>query len=266
MRTSESMLGRLKMAARTASWPGIVMALAIWEIAPRLELVPSSFVPPASHVLAEFVAMLVTAPFWTDVQSTMLAWAVGLLLAMVAAVAAGILIGSNVYAYRATRFLIEFLRPIPAVALIPLAVLIFGITTDMKVFLVVFATFWPILFQAVYGVRETDSVARDTARSFGFTRAEVFWHVTLPSAAPSIATGVRLASALAIVIAVTAELIAGGPGLGTAILAAQSAGSSVRMYALIFAAGLLSYITGSIIVALERRLLRWHPSHRKAIA
>lgn len=258
-------MSRLGKAARKTSWPGIIMALAIWEVAPRTGLVPSSYVPPASQVLADFGTILVTAAFWANVQSTMLAWAVGLLIAVVGAVAAGVLIGSNIYAYRATRFLIEFLRPIPAVALIPLAVLVFGITTDMKVFLVVFATFWPILFQAVYGVRETDSVARDTARAFGFSRLEVFWHVTLPSAAPSIATGVRLASALAIVIAVTAELVAGGPGLGTAILAAQSAGSNVRMYALIFAAGLLSYIVGSAIVAIERRLLRWHTSQREVL-
>lgn len=266
MRIPQTKLLRLGAAGRAFSWPGIVMALAIWEFAPRLNLVPSGYIPPASSVLADFASILKTNAFWDDVGSTMLAWAVGMWIAVIAAVAAGMLIGSNKYAYRATRFLIEFLRPIPAVALIPLAVLIFGITTEMKVFLVVFATFWPILFQAVYGVRETDAVARDTARSFGFSRAEIFWHVTLPSAAPSIATGIRLASALAIVIAVTAELISGGPGLGTAILAAQSAGSNVRMYALIFAAGLLSYIVGTLIVVIERRLLRWHPSHRKAVA
>jgi ABC-type nitrate/sulfonate/bicarbonate transport system permease component len=254
--------GRRTVDRLLSQLPGIVVAIVVWELVSRSGLVPSRYVPPFSEVLPQLLNEVQGAQFWPGVGSTLASWAVGLAIALAVGVPFGVLIGSNAYAYRATRFVLEFLRPIPAVALIPLAVMVFGISEQMKVFLVVFATLWPITIQTVYGVREVDPVARDTARSFGLNRREVFVYVTMPTAAPSIATGIRLASALAIVIAVTAELVAGAPGLGSQILLAQSSGSSVRLYALILAAGLLSYALSTALEAVERRVLRWHTSYR----
>lgn len=247
----------------TSQLAGIILALVVWEFVPRAGLVPQRYIPPFTTVLPEFVAALGRGEFWIAAGNTLSAWAVGLSIGLVVGVLLGVVIGASAAAYRATRFVLEFLRPIPSVALIPLAVLLFGIDGQMKISLVTFATVWPILIQTVYGVRELDPVARDTARSFGYSRWDVFRHVTLPTAAPSIATGIRIASALAIVIAVTAELITGVSGLGAEVLFAQSAGSSVRLYALIFAIGIVSYALSQAIEAVERRLLRWHVSFRK---
>ncbi|WP_459969713.1 ABC transporter permease [Nocardioides pyridinolyticus] len=246
----------------TSQLSGIILAFVVWELVPRIGLVPKRYIPPFTEVLPEFFAELGRAEFWVATGNTLWAWAVGLGIGVVTGVLIGVLIGSSAAAYRATRFVLEFLRPIPSVALIPLAVLLFGINGHMKISLVIFATVWPILIQTVYGVRELDPVARDTARSFGYSRWDVFSHVTLPTAAPSIATGIRIASALAIVIAVTAELITGVPGLGAEVLFAQSAGSSVRLYALILAIGIVSYALSQVIEAVERRLLCWHVSFR----
>ncbi|WP_416954396.1 ABC transporter permease [Nocardioides sp. T5] len=242
---------------------GIILAFVVWEVVPRIGLVPQRYIPPFTEVLPQFVTELGRAEFWVAAGNTLWAWAIGLGIGAVVGVLIGVVIGSSAAAYRATRFVLEFLRPIPSVALIPLAVLLFGINGQMKVSLVIFATVWPILIQTVYGVRELDPVARDTARSFGYSGWDVFWHVTLPTAAPSIATGIRIASALAVVIAVTAELITGVSGLGAEVLFAQSAGSSVRLYALILAIGIVSYALSQVIEAVERRLLRWHVSFRK---
>jgi ABC-type nitrate/sulfonate/bicarbonate transport system permease component len=242
---------------------GIVLAFLVWELVPRVGLVPQRYVPPFSTVLPEFVSELGRGEFWVATANTLSAWAVGLSAGVVFGVGIGVAIGSSPAAYKATRFVLEFLRPIPSVALIPLAVLLFGINGQMKVSLVIFATVWPILIQTVYGVRELDPVARDTARSFGYSRWEVFTRVTLPTAAPSIVTGIRIASALAIVVAVTAELVTGVTGLGAEVLFAQSAGSSVRLYALILAVGIVSYALSQVIEAAERRLLCWHVSFRK---
>ncbi|WP_324274917.1 ABC transporter permease [Blastococcus brunescens] len=112
-------------------------------------------------------------------------WAIGLGISILLAAPLGVLIGSNAYLDRATRATVEFLRPVPSVALLPLAILVLGISMDMKIFLVAFATFWPILVQAIYGVQDVDPVARDTARSFGVGRVAIFFRVTLPSAAPT---------------------------------------------------------------------------------
>ncbi len=243
---------------------GTLMGLALWEALPRLGVLPAEHIPPASQVLIALAGLLITGKFWGDVLATMQGWAVGLLISTVVAVPLGLLIGANEYLYRATKAIVEFLRPIPSVALIPLAILVYGITFPMKVFLVTFATFWPILIQSIYGVQDVDPVARDTARSFGLGRLTTFLRVTLPSASPYVATGLRLASSLALILAITAELVAGVPGLGKSILIAQSGGNSAVMYALIVATGLLGYGLSALFSRGEKRVLRWHASQRKA--
>ena len=121
---------------------------------------------------------------WKAVGNTLQGWAIGLGLAIVLGVPAGILIGSSRWAYRALRVPIEFLRPIPSVALIPLAVLVYGTGLESKVFLATFAWFWPMLIQTIYGVQDVDPVATDTARAFGLGRRSRLWRVTLPERGP----------------------------------------------------------------------------------
>lgn len=264
--------GRLGKSLRGAlggianGWMGVAAALALWELLPRVGILPRESIPPASVVIPEMFDLLGQHSFWIDVGGTLSAWAVGMSISICVAVPLGLLIGVNPYLYRATRAAVEFLRPIPSVALIPLAILVYGITFDMKVFLVTFATFWPLLIQSIYGVQDVDPVARDTARSFGLGRLVVFFKVTLPSAAPYIATGLRLASALAIILAITAELVAGVPGLGRSILLAQSAGANDLMYALILVTGLLSYGLSAALRRTEHHVLRWHQSHREELS
>jgi len=160
--------------------------------------------------------------------------------------------------------LIEFLRPVPSVALIPLAILIYGTGMETKVFLAAFAAFWQLLVQVLYGVQDVDPVATDTARSFGFSRAQRLFRVTLPSATPYIATGLRIASAVSLILVVTAELVIGAAGLGQEINLARSGGNVELMYALILATGVLGLVLNTIFVRAERYFLRWHPSQRMA--
>ena len=181
-----------------------------------------------------------------------------------AGVPVGLLVGSSRWAYRALRVPIEFLRPIPSVALIPLAVLIYGTGLESKVFLAAFASFWPLLIQTIYGVQDVDPVATDTARSFGLGRLARLYRVTVPSAVPYIATGIRISSAVALILAVTAELVIGSDGLGQAINLARSGGNIDLMYALIIATGLLGWVLNIGATAIERRVLHWHPSQRGA--
>jgi ABC-type nitrate/sulfonate/bicarbonate transport system permease component len=187
-------------------------------------------------------------------------------IASAVAIPLGIVVGSAPLLYRALRVLIEFLRPIPSVALIPLAILVYGTGMQSKVFLIVFASFWPLLVQTLYGVQDVDPVAQDTARSFGSPRSQRLLRVTLPSSVPYIATGLRLASTTALILAVTAELVIGSPGLGREINLAQSAGAADQMYALIIVTGLLGWGLNALFGRGERRVLHWHPSHRPGSA
>jgi ABC-type nitrate/sulfonate/bicarbonate transport system permease component len=240
----------------------VALLLVLWELVVQAGLVSETSIPPASGALGELVTQLGESAFWSAVGSTLEGWALGLGIAVALGIPLGLLIGSSRWTYRALRAPIEFLRPIPSVALIPLAVLIYGQGLESKVFLAAFASFWPMLIQTIYGVQDVDPVATDTARSFGLGRLERMWRITVPSAVPYIATGIRISSAVALILAVTAELVIGAAGLGREINVARSGGNLDVMYALIVATGLLGWLLNLTTTAGERRVLHWHPSQR----
>jgi ABC-type nitrate/sulfonate/bicarbonate transport system permease component len=244
----------------------IVAALGLWELVTRTGVLPQRHVPTMTDTVAELFELLGTEDFWTAVGNTLQGWALGLGIAIALAVPLGIVIGSAPLLHRSLRFVIEFLRPIPSVALIPLAVLVYGTGLESKVFLAAFASFWPLLVQTLYGVRDLDPVATDTARAFGLGRAARLWRIKLPSAAPYIATGIRISSSVALILAITAELVIGSAGLGRAINVARSGGAAELMYALILATGILGWLLNVAAARAERRVLRWHPAHRMAVA
>jgi ABC-type nitrate/sulfonate/bicarbonate transport system permease component len=244
----------------------IVAALGLWELVTRTGLLPQRHVPTMTDTVAELFDLLGTAEFWTAVGNTLQGWALGLGIAIALAVPLGIVIGSAPLLHRSLRFVIEFLRPIPSVALIPLAVLVYGTGLESKVFLAAFASFWPLFVQTLYGVQDVDPVATDTARSFGLGRAERLWRIKLPSAVPYIATGIRISSAVALILSVTAEIVIGSAGLGRAINVARSGGAVELMYALIIATGIIGWLLNIAATRTERRVLHWHPSQRPVTA
>ena len=186
-----------------------------------------------------------------------------LMVAMVLGIVAGVVIGSVPLLRALTASTIEFLRPIPSVALIPLVVLIYGSRPPSALVLVVYASVWQVLVQVLYGVADVDPVVRDTARSYRFSRWTVVRTVVWPTALPYVVTGFRLAAAVALILEVTAELIIGVPGLGRMIGVAQSSGAVAATYALVLVVGLIGVAVNLIARGVERRVLRWHPSARK---
>ncbi len=257
---------RFRVPTTLAPWIAVALVLAVWELLTRTGLLPDRYLPPMSATFAELLSLLGESPFWRAVWNTMQGWALGLGIAVALAVPIGIVIGSTRLLYRATRMVIEFLRPIPSVALIPLAVLIYGTGLESKVFLATFASFWPLLIQTLYGVQDVDPVATDTAHSFGLGRLERLYRVKLPSAVPYIATGVRISSAVALILAVTAELVIGSPGLGQQINVARASGALEIMYALIIVTGMIGWLLNVVATTGEKRVLHWHPSQRETAA
>ncbi|WP_323740994.1 ABC transporter permease [Microbacterium abyssi] len=245
---------------------GVVAFLGLWETVSRLGLVDTRFVPPASEVLVRFGQYVVDRAFWRDVGSTVLSWSLGLLIAVVAATVIGFLIGSSRFLERLTHSTIEFLRPVPSVALIPLAVLLFGTKIQAGLLLIVYAAFWQVLIQVIYGAKDVDPVADATARSYGLSRFQRIRHVTWPTALPYLMTGVRLAAAVALILAITAELIIGTPGLGKQIAETREGGAITSMYALILATGLIGVAINLVARFVERRVLAWHTSVRMDVA
>jgi ABC-type nitrate/sulfonate/bicarbonate transport system permease component len=247
---------------RLLPWASVAGVLVLFDVLPRIGVLPRDHFPPISESLAKLGEQLTEEPFWEAVGNTLEGWALGLGIAAALAIPIGIVIGSSRLLYRAMRGLIEFLRPIPSVALVPLAVLIYGTGLQSKVFLAAFASFWQLLVATLYGVQDVDPVATDTARSFRLSRVQRLFRVTLPSAIPYIATGLRIASAVSLILTVTAELVIGSAGLGREINVARSGGNEELVYALIIATGILGLVLNAVFVRAERRVLHWHPSQR----
>jgi NitT/TauT family transport system permease protein len=249
---------------RTGRWirgvAGLAMLAAVSEILGRAGIVDRSFLPPASAVIARAVGLLGDTVFLADVWSTIRAWAIGLAIAVGGGVPLGLVLGSVPVLNTAVRAIVEFLRPIPSVALIPLVSLILGTGVRTEVTLIVYAATWPVLFNTIYGLQDVDPVARETVRAYGFGRLAVIRMVDLPSAAPFIATGVRLAAAIALILAVGTEILSGfGDGLGVFIAQAQqSVDGTTDVLAGTLWAGTLGLIINLLLVLGERRLFRWH--------
>jgi ABC-type nitrate/sulfonate/bicarbonate transport system permease component len=250
-------------ALGAAGLGGFVLLL---ELLPRTPLVEARYLPPFSEMARALGDELGTAAFWDALGATLRGWATGLGIALAAGVVLGIVIGSTPALRAATASTIEFLRPIPSVALIPLAVLLYGTGMRATLLLVVYASFWQVLVQVLYGVADVDPVARDTARSFRFSRWSRIRTVIWPTALPYVMTGFRLAAAVALILEITGELIIGSPGLGSTIAVAQSSGAVATMYALVLVTGLIGVVVNVAARAVERRVLRWHPSVRGEVS
>jgi len=238
---------------------GLTLFLLL-EALTRAELVNPTYLPPASSVLLTTGQILTDPEFLTNVAGTLVAWAIGMLLAIMIAVPIGLLLGSSWRSYLAATTTIELIRPIPSVALIPLAIIIMGRGLDMRVSLIVFASVWPILFNTVYGIRDVDPLAKETARAFGLSRSDILLRVSLRWASPFIFTGIRISTAIALILAVSTELIAGGgPGIGTWMISQSQTGIPREyLYAGIVVAGLLGLLINAVMGVVERRLFAWH--------
>jgi ABC-type nitrate/sulfonate/bicarbonate transport system permease component len=243
-----------------------VAFLALGEAVPRLGLVKEEYFPPTSRIAGALGTEVTDDAFWTAFGDTLTGWALGLAIAVGAGIVAGVLLSVVPYLREATASTIEFLRPIPSVALIPLAVLLYGTELRSVLLLVVYASFWQVLIQVLYGVQDVDPVAEDTARSYGLGAWTRVRHVLWPTALPYVMTGVRLAAAVALILTITAELVIGAPGLGARIAVAQTSQAVPEMYALIVVAGLLGLLINVGARSVERRALAWHQSVRGEVA
>lgn len=249
---------------RIAPVVGIVIAAAVAEIFPRTGLVSEGALPPLSSILAELARESGDSALWEALGRTVRTTAIGLVAAVAAGLVAGVIIGLVPLLRALTASTVEFLRPIPSVALIPAVVLIFGTGFQSGVVLIVYAGFWQVFVQVLYGIQDIDPVAQDTASSYRFSAWAKIRHVVWPTMLPFVFTGVRLAASVALVLAITGELVIGTPGIGQLISVAQSSGATTEMFALVVLSGVLGVLVNVGFRLAERTALSWHPSIRRS--
>jgi len=244
---------------------GLAAFGVLLEVLPRVGVVSARYLPPTSSILGELFRQAGDRPLWDAVFNTVGTWLIGLAIAVSAAVLLGVVIGSVPLLRALTASTIEFLRPIPSVAWISAAIVLYGPVRAGTLLIAVYAAFWQMLVQVLHGVADVDPVARDTARSYRLgPLARIRW-VTLPTAMPYLATGLRLSATVALILTVTGELFVGTPGLGKEILTAANSDAVPLVYALVVVTGLLGVGANLLFRSVERLALSWHPSVRTEV-
>jgi ABC-type nitrate/sulfonate/bicarbonate transport system permease component len=242
--------------ANLAGWLFLVLLAGLLEACVRLFELSDSVAAP-SATLRALAEELSSGGLSGEMVTTLESYAEGFALAVAVGVVLGVAIGSSRVLLDASTVLIEFLRPIPGVALIPIAIMIFGLGLPMRRFVIAYAALWPIFINTLYGVRSSDRILHDVARTSGVTRLGRLVRVTLPSALPNIATGIRVSASIALLVGVTAEFVTGTAGIGAYMQRQQLAFQLPELYAAVLLVGLLGYAVNAALQAAERRAVFW---------
>ncbi|MQB07949.1 ABC transporter permease subunit [Agrobacterium tumefaciens] len=236
---------------------GFALWLAAWQwITTAGPLAGISGVPTMTAAVGESIRLVSDTRFWQAIGETLVMALSGLAIALVIGIVLGIVTAIWQSANEALDPLVQFLRPIPAVVILPLVLLIFGPTRDLGIFLAAYGAIWPILVQVQVGIRDVDPIAIDTARAMTLPWSRIQTAVVLPSAAPYIMTGVRIGATAALLLSIGAGLLGGSPGLGRLILIAQEAAQSDRAFGLILWSGVIGIIFAFALNIVERAVLR----------
>lgn len=235
----------------------VLLFFAIWEFLPRAGLVNSAFLSPPSAVLAAIVQLAQTGQLGKHVAASLQRSLAGLILAVVAGVALGLLMGVVRRFEAFVDPLLQLFRQVSALALFPVFLLFFGIGEASKIAIIFWAAFWPVLLNTISGVKQVEKLLIHSALSMGASRGFIFFKVILPAAAPSIFTGIQLAGAYSITALVAAEMIGSHAGLGFLTLNSQEIFQIPSMYAGIVLLAVLGLALNYGLALLEKRLTRW---------
>lgn len=244
---------------------GLIAFGGLFEALPRLGVLNADYFPPTSTIAVALFEQAQRVDFWSAFVLTLRTWGAGLAIAVVAGIVLGLIIGTAPLLRALTASTVEFLRPIPSVALIPLVVVLLGTGMESTLVLVVYAAFWQVLVQMLYGVADVDPVASETARSYRLGPWARVRYLVWPTALPYAVTGVRLAASVALILTITGEFFIGTPGLGRQIDIAYTSGAVGSMYALVVVTGLIGVAANLVTRTAERAVLAWHPSVRREV-
>jgi ABC-type nitrate/sulfonate/bicarbonate transport system permease component len=181
----------------------------------------------------------------------------GWFFAGIVGVCAGALVGISSTARSYLQFTLEFVRPLPASAVIPVAISIFGLSSQMAIAVIVFGSIWPTLLSTVYGFAAIDPRLVEVSQCLRMSRMEFIHKIGLPSALPDILSGLRLSLTIALILAVITEMLAAQTGLGTTILLAARSFRSADLFAGIVLLGLIGLLSDNILKAAENYFLVW---------
>jgi NitT/TauT family transport system permease protein len=243
------------------NWLGLIALAAVlllWEASARLNPLLSQYFPSVGAIGESLFDSIIKRALASHLLATLSRFLIAYILAAAIAVTLGVGLGYFRGAYNLAEILIEFLRPMPSVAMIPIAILILGIGSPMIIAVTVYATVWPILINTIDGVRSVESTLIETGRTFGLGGWRILRTIVLPAALPHIVTGLRISVAIALILVTTGEMVVGGSGLGFFILDEERSLRSSNMYAGIALVGIVGYGLNRLFLFFESRVMAWH--------
>lgn len=236
---------------------GVVLAIAAYGVAHAVGLLPQKSTPSLAELAGSWAQGIADLSLVTASLSTLQATAQGLLIAFLIGVPIGFANGLLRSVDRLTGVAVEFMRPVPAVALIPVAIVLFGTGISMQVFLVVTACVWPLMISAKQAVQSIEPLWPQVARVSGHGRASGLLRVVLPASIPGLITGLRTSAAIGLIVAVAGGLLTGSPGLGASLATAQNKADAAAAFAAMVMAGLLGMGIDYALRRLERGVSGW---------
>ncbi len=254
-----------EQACRLAGYLLPAAVILLWEVCARAGFIDLDALPAPSAILAEAANPGALAELGGQTLVTLRRILTGFALGGAAGFLLGFACGCLPRLYAALETIIEFLRPMPSVALIPIGILFLGTGDALCEAIVAFACSWPVFISALRGAGAAGAPLVNTARTLGASRARITFRVILPAALPNVFTGLRVGLGVAVAVAVITEMAASGSGLGALILSASLSFRVALMYAAIAAAGLLGFTLNALFTLTEDRLLAWrHGASKEA--
>jgi sulfonate transport system permease protein len=235
----------------------LAAAIGVWWLASHGELVSKVFLPTPEATVASLRSGLTGGALAEQTLQTVIRMLEGWLLACVCGVLLGALIGISAKARAWLQPMLEFIRPLPASAIMPLAISIFGLGPNMVLFVVAFGAMWPVLLATLHGFATVEPRLREVAAALQLPAGEFVCKVGLPSAMPDILAGMRLSLTVSLIVAVVGEMIASQSGLGQAILLAARSFRASELFAGIVLLGIVGFFANAVLAGAEKRLLRW---------
>lgn len=240
--------------ARAASVGLVVLLLGAWEVVIRAGWISFDTIPSPSATARAWSNIAANGELVGPVVHTLRFFAISFLLAAVAGIVLGMMIGLNKRCYSYLHGSLEFLRFVPPPAIIPLVLLISGFTDRSEVLIAAFASLWPVLLNTADGVAVLDPQLREAGQSLCLSRTQMVVKLVLPAALPMIVVGLRLALSLCLIIIITTEIVAIRQGLGFALVSASSALQPANVYAYLVTVAVLGTIVNVVFRSLERRV------------